>query len=92
MRYPRKCNFGEKQFQVYLSGCFKTPGIDEKNLEDTNQDVPMGLRNKLGLIPVVVGYIAFLSCSLGMCLFKVSFNRKIFDETFGEFFVGKIFK
>ena len=92
MRYPWKCNFGEKQLQVYLSGCFKTPGIDEKDLEDTNQEVPMGLRNNLGLIPVVVRYIAFLSCSLGMYLFKVGFNRKIFDETFGEFFVRKIFK
>ena len=90
MRYPWICNFGEKKPQVYSSGCFKTPGIDEKDLEDTNQEITMGLRNNLGLIPVVVRYIAFLSCSLGMYLFKVSLNRKTFDENFGEFFVGKI--
>ena len=90
MRYPWISNFGEKKLQVYSSGCFKTPGIDEKDLEDTNQEMPMGLRNNLGLIPVVVGYIAFLSCSLGMYLFKVSLNRKTFDENFGEFFFGKI--
>ena len=52
----------------------------------------MGLRNKLGLIPFVVGYISFLRCSLGMYLFKVSLNRIMFDEKFGEFFVGKMFK
>lgn len=56
----------------------------------------MGLRNKLGLIPFVIGYITFLSCSLGMYLFKVSIEKRstknspnILLEKFSNYF-GKI--